>query len=368
MILFTTQNFLPDIGGQQAYVTGLADALAARGHALHVLADAAIAPGSKAVDSARAYPIARFGGPRPWRRFRKGLVLNATLDRGGVRAVVADSWKSLEHLRRRPDIPVLCLCHGSEFLAADDTKKRRIARALAKASMAAANSRYTAELVRRVAGTGTEVCVLLPGVEPAETAARVHARKAANAEPRLLTIARLEPRKGVDAVLKALPVLVGAFPGLVYDVAGDGADRARLARLAEALGVASAVRFHGNVGAEKKATLLAGTDLFVLPNRREPDSVEGFGLVFLEAAAFGVPSLAGADGGAVDAVRHGETGSVVSGADERAVCDAIGELLANPDRLREMGKAAHARFWGEFAWDAAVARFEAALGLAENAK
>lgn len=365
MILFTTQNFLPDIGGQQAYVTGLADALAARGHTVEVLADTTEPRAAKAVDSARRYRIVRFGGMKPLRRLRKGRMAARLIRGGGVRAVVADSWKSLEHLPPRGcGARVICLCHGSELLVPHEgARGERVRRALAKADVAAANSRYTGDLARVFAGPETETVVLLPGVEPPGGAPRSLDRSAGNRDthPRLLTIARLEPRKGIDTVLRALPTLTARFPGLTYEIAGAGDDGARLAALADELGVAQAVRFHGRVDEAAKARLLSEADLFVLPNRIEPESVEGFGLVFLEAAAFGVPSLAGAEGGAGDAVADGVTGRVVAGSDVAAVAAALGELLSDRAALRRMGEAAHARFWSEFAWDAAVARFEAVL-------
>jgi phosphatidylinositol alpha-1,6-mannosyltransferase len=98
-----------------------------------------------------------------------------------------------------------------------------------------------------------------------------------------------------------------------------------------------------------------------MPNRREPGSVEGFGIVFLEASAFGLPSIAGADGGTGDAVLDGRTGLVVDAEAERNVVDALNQLLRDRATLETMGRAAHFRFWHEFAWEAAIKRFEDAL-------
>ena len=95
MILFDTQNFLPDVGGTQLYVTGLADALAARGQPIEVCCDATSAQAAARVDAARTYPIRRFRGPRPWMRWLKARAVTARLARGDVKAVVTDTWKSL---------------------------------------------------------------------------------------------------------------------------------------------------------------------------------------------------------------------------------------------------------------------------------
>src|SRR5277367_6366102 len=98
MILFASQNFLPDVGGTQLYVTGLADALAARGHTLEVYCDASSAGAAHIIDAARPYPIRRFGGFRPWLRWRKARAVSERLAAGGVDALVTDTWKSLEQI------------------------------------------------------------------------------------------------------------------------------------------------------------------------------------------------------------------------------------------------------------------------------
>jgi phosphatidylinositol alpha-1,6-mannosyltransferase len=362
MILFDTQNFLPDVGGTQLYVTGLADALAARGHGIEVYCDATSAEAAARIDAARAYPIARFAGPRPWMRWNKARRVMARLAKGDVQAVVTDTWKSLSPLK--PDalrnVRVLCLGHGNEFLQMPgSTKERRMIAALAKADIVAANSQFTAGIAEPFARGKTRVT--LPGVIPPAGASREFAPRASNENPKLLTIARLEPRKGVDMVLRALPALRAAHPGLIYDIVGKGADRARLENLVQELGVAAAVRFHAYVSENEKANFLKNADIFLLPNRREGTSVEGFGIVFQEAAAFGVPSIAGADGGTGDAVIAGQTGLIVDGEKSEAVRDAVLELLTNGNLRNTMAAAAHKRFWDEFAWDAAIARFEKAL-------
>jgi phosphatidylinositol alpha-1,6-mannosyltransferase len=364
MILFATQNFLPSIGGTQLYVTGLADALAARGHAVEVYCDAAGATAAKKVDGARSYAIRRFGGFRPLMRRNKARAVATRIAQGDVRAVITDTWKSLEHLppESLARVRVVCLAHGSEFLAKPGSaKERRMIECLAKADIVAANSHFTAGLVKPHLRGKTEVRVIAPGVDPPADATSELKPRSGDGGPRLLSIARLEPRKGIDAVLRALPALAKTHPDLRYDIVGKGADRGRLAALARKLRVAGRVFLHGYISEAKKSELLGAADVFVLPNRRERDSVEGFGIVFVEAAAFGVPALAGADGGTADAVLDGETGLLVDGADDGAVRAALSRLLDESDWRRALGRAAQQRFWREFAWPAAIERFEAAL-------
>ena len=366
MILFATQNFLPAIGGTQLYVTGLADALAARGHAIEVYCDAASRGAAAEIDNARNYAIRRFGGFRPLLRRRKAHAVAQRIAAGDVAALITDTWKSLEYFPAQSlsKVRVLCLAHGSEFLAPPGSgKERRMIASLANADIVAANSQFTGDLVKPFLRGKTGVKVIWPGVDPPKGASRNFTRKEQDAEPRLLTIARLEPRKGIDTVLRALPALAQQFPRISYDVIGKGEDHQRLLLLANDMKLGSRVRFHGYISEQQKAELLARADILLLPNRREPGSVEGFGIVFLEAAAFGTPSIAGADGGTADAVLDGQAGLIVDGADEVAVRDAITRLLVDRETRRAMGEAAHRRFWNEFAWDAAIVRFEDALQI-----
>ncbi len=364
MILFATQNFLPDIGVTQIYVTGLADALARRRHEIAVYCDASSTGAARKVDEVCTYPINRFGGLRPLLRWRKARAVAARISKGSVRAIVTDTWKSLELLppRTLAHTRVFCLAHGSEFLARPGSiKERRMIACLAKADIIAANSHFTANLAKPFIGGKTELRVIPPGVEPLTGATRTFTPRAAKGGGRILTIARLEPRKGIDMVLQAIPALQRTHPDIVYDIIGKGADKARLAALAEKLGIANRVHFYGHIAEAEKAALLAAANVFALPNRREPDSVEGFGIVFLEAAAFGVPSLAGTDGGTADAMLEGQTGLLVDGADGAAVQSALLKMPDNSGTAIRLGRAAHQRFWSNFAWDAAIKHFEAAL-------
>jgi phosphatidylinositol alpha-1,6-mannosyltransferase len=366
MLLFATQNFLPDIGGIQNYVTGMADAFAARGEKLEVFCDREDEPGAAvAIDRARPYPIHRFGGPRPWRSWRKARALRKRLAAGNVRAVVADSWKGLKQVPKSAlaRARVMCLAHGAELLVSPQSAKgRRISRALTKANIVAANSQFTAGLVRPFVQGKTDVRVLLPGVIPPLGAPREFPSRP-QTNTRLLTIARLDPYKGIDRVLHTLPQLIERHAAIHYDIVGSGDDAVRLHALCSTLGLKNHVTFHGRVTEEKKAEFLRHAGIFILPSRLEPNEVEGFGIVFAEAGAFGVPSVGGADGGTPDAVLDGKTGLLVNGNDSVAIAAAVLLVLDDPELAATLGRAAFERFWSEFAWESAVGRFADALGL-----
>jgi phosphatidylinositol alpha-1,6-mannosyltransferase len=365
-LALVTQCFAPDFGGIEGLMTGFADALAADGHTLEVYADHIHRPG--AAELVRPYLIRRFGSIRPLRRWLKRRALAARPASKFV-GVFADSWKSVPAIPGGVG-PIAAFAHGNDIPQdIDDPRARRVRAALSRVKTVIATSQFTAELTRRLVGmTPTEIVVANPPLPTQEIAgatalAALDARIAGRA-PVVSTLSRLEPRKGVDAVLAALPRLRERFPRIVYLVGGGGEDLPRLRRLAAALGVDAQVEFLGRLPDEQaKAALFERSDVFAMPVRRVGASVEGFGIVFTEAAWRGVPSVAGAEGGASDAVLDGKTGFVRCGDDKEAVQDALMTLLADDGLRARMGEAARRRAREEFVWSRALPRYLAALGL-----
>jgi len=180
---------------------------------------------------------------------------------------------------------------------------------------------------------------------------------------RLLTVARLVERKGIDTVLRALPEIARRHPTLRYAIAGEGPDRARLEALAAQLGVGERVDWLGYVSQEALAPLYASADLFALPSRSIPEQgdIEGFGLVLLEAQAAGTPVIAARSGGMPDAVHDGVTGVLIAPDDSAALARVASELLADPARRARMSEAARTFAAGK-TWHATARSFLAALG------
>jgi phosphatidyl-myo-inositol dimannoside synthase len=364
LILIVTQCFAPDFGGIETLMTGLADAFAAAGVEIAVFADRAHARDP----FARSYELFRFGGPPLVRRLMKRRAIKRATGGQTIEGVFVDSWKSVAAV---PPIsaPIAVLAHGME-LPPDVTylKRRRIASALARAHVIIANSSFTAGLARKATPGQKRPIVVVPPpirpqVEPDGVALAEIDRLVAGGGPVLVTVGRLEPRKGVDATIKALPVLRKEFPGLVYLVAGGGEDLNRLRALAASLGVADATRFLGRIDDARKAALLQRADLFAMPVRRAGRSVEGFGIAYVEAAWRGKPALAGRVGGAADAVIDGVTGLLCNGDDDADVQAALLRLLRDGSLRARLGAAAAARARGELTWSAALPRYRAALDL-----
>ncbi len=170
----------------------------------------------------------------------------------------------------------------------------------------------------------------------------------------LLTVSRIsqsEHYKGHEYVLHALPSLLSAFPHLIYDVVGDGQGRPLLERLAAELGVISAVRFHGLVSEERLREFYTQASVFIMPSARE-----GFGFVFLEAMAYGLPVIAGNQDATTEVVADGETGLLVNPTSVEQITQAATRLLGDAGLRQRMGRAGVQRVSEHFSYPQFQAR------------
>jgi phosphatidyl-myo-inositol dimannoside synthase len=346
--VIATQCFPPRTGGIENLMAGLALHLAYTGAEVVVLADGEEGAEDRDYGAVRVH---RFHGWKPARRMLKAAKFRRLRKRGHIDGLFCDSWKSLE-LLDVADVPVACLAHGMEFPAdSSRSKARRIRRAFEKASSVIANSRFTAALARSYLPAAAACIVVNPPIEPQIEPASDSARDLVDrltlggrrVGPILAGLGRLEPRKGFDRVLQALATLRNRYPEIIFALGGAGDDLARLKALADDVGVTDRVLFLGRLDDHEKAALLSASTIFCMPARREGNSFEGFGIVYLEAGWYGVPSVAGKVGGAADAVVDGLTGILCNGDDPAAVAAAIDGLLSAPGKLDQMGRAAAER-------------------------
>jgi phosphatidylinositol alpha-1,6-mannosyltransferase len=167
-----------------------------------------------------------------------------------------------------------------------------------------------------------------------------------------------EPSKGHDVMLRALPLIRARLPQVQWVVIGDGPLRPRYERMAHAFGVSEQVRFVGALQDDERDSWFDAAHLFAMPSRlSSTGGGEGFGIVYLEAAAHNLPVVAGNVGGAVEAVLDGVTGVLVDPTDHLAVADAITDLLLDPKRAERLGRAGAARV-PDFSWCAVSRRVE----------
>ncbi|HEX8201002.1 MAG TPA: glycosyltransferase family 4 protein [Isosphaeraceae bacterium] len=282
-------------------------------------------------------------------------------------------------LKRWCGLPYLCFAHGEEVKLADSgpgagvMSSRQVrwmaGQALRGADLLVANSHNTRRILLEEWGLPPDrIALLHPGVDvhryvPAPQAPEVRARLGWGRRPVLLTVARLQQRKGHDRMIRALHRVRRAAPDVLYAIVGDGPERASLEALVVAEGLGGHVQFLGEVDDETVIHCYQQCDLFVHPNRQVGPDIEGFGLVLLEAQACGKPVVAGASGGTAETMRIPETGRVVPCDDPRELAELVAELLADAGLLARMGAAA--RLWAEaqFDWDAVAARAGRIFGV-----
>ena len=249
-------------------------------------------------------------------------------------------------------------------------------RCLRSADLNIAVSRYTAELLGRMADVPSERITVLPNFVDTERF------KVSGERPRsrvlrdlaglfvILSLARLDPRKGIDQALRALALLDERreLPdGWMYVIAGRGKEEERLRELTTQLGMTQHVRFYGFVEDTDLLALYEAADVFLQPNRDIDGDTEGFGIVFLEASACGVPVIGGIAGGTADAIEEGVTGFRVDGDSIPAIAHAILRLSSDSELRQQMGAQGAAMVASQFGLDQAAARFEDLLrGVMES--
>jgi len=176
----------------------------------------------------------------------------------------------------------------------------------------------------------------------------------AQQRPTIITVARLEDRyKGHDVMLRALSLVRARVPDVLWMVVGDGSLRGELEADAARLDLAGHVKFTGRVSDEERNRRLAQAHVFAMPSRLPPSGTEGgegFGIVYLEAGLRGLPVVAGAVGGALDAVIHDGTGLLVDPTSREELADALCLLLLDRPRARTLGQAG-ARYARSFSWE-----------------
>lgn len=271
--------------------------------------------------------------------------------------------------------PYGLVLHGAEVTVPGRTPgmRRLLAHVLSGATTIVAAGGYPANEAERAVRGVLPIDVVPPGVDtgrfcPLDANDRRHARRRFGLPEDavvIVSISRLVPRKGMDVLVRAAARLGRSRPDLLVAIGGAGRDRARLDRLVVQTG--APVRMLGRIADEDMPSLYGCADVFAMlcRNRWFGLEQEGFGIVFLEAAASGVPQVGGDSGGAAEAIADGGTGIVVRNprsVDE--VTGALGRLIDDPTVRQRMGRAGRARAEELFSYDVLSGRLAAALAQA----
>lgn len=368
-IAVVAPEFPPEIGGMQTYALEFAEELLRRGHRLTIFT------------RRRQQAQARLPGAE----VRGVLTGRAGADWAQMRDLQADAWHVMNAayawvaLRRQPTVVSI---HGNDFLRPyipvgepdlswlpgawrinslrlavqqriGAWRTPRLVRAgLQRATRILSNSRYTQQVfLERFPECAPHTATALVGVGARYLDLPPRAAAPAGAVPHLVTICRLsERRKNVDRVLRALARLAPTHD-FRYTIVGDGEARPELEALAQSLGLAGRVHFTGFLSQPAMQQVLAGSDLFVLVASINPGSHEGFGIVYLEANAWGVPTLAARLAGAAEAVEEGVSGHFTDGVEETDIAAALARFLTGQWRIAPAACQAFAR---RFSWNQVV--------------
>lgn len=361
-IFIPTIDYPPIEGGISTVARQTAHALARAGHEVSVLAPHF--PEMEAFDAAEPVRVVRFRGYgfgwlrllpflcAAWPLARKAeLVLAINVSYGGLLGRL---------LAQHGGPPYLAFAYAYEFLK---FKKKPLAGALLRSvyrrsAGVVAISQYTRAQLQFFGVPREHIHIVLPGAPPArdvapESVAAIRGRLLLEDHPVVLAVGRFIPRKGHLRLVRALARVHEHVPNVHLVMVGRGPTRETCIAVAGEMGIDAFVHCPGYLDDDDLAALYHTCALFALPTGEdEHGQVEGFGLVFAEAASYAKPAVGGRSGGVTDAIVDGETGLLVPPEDGDAIADAIIALLYHPDSARTMGQAGRRRVEKELNWDA----------------
>ena len=367
--LVLTEHFLPAHGGSINWLVQTYSRYAPS----EVVVVAPQCPGDREIDGALPFRVERvrmsmtdWDPTTPaslWRYLRILWHVYGSSRRYGVKQVhcakVLPDGLVAWALRRLTGLPYLIYAHGEEILIGLSSRKLRwlLPKIYNDAAAVIANSLNTRALLEELGVLPNKLHLIHPGVDAAAFRVDAHLAQVVRQQhnlalaPVLLTVGRLQQRKGQDMVIKALPLIRQAFPDVKYLVVGAGEEDQALKKLAYEIGMQEHIVFVGRVPDSALPAYYAACDIFIMPNRQISSDIEGFGMVFLEASAAGKPVIGGKSGGTDDAIVDGVTGLRVDGASLEMIATAVIDLLSEPALAKTMGEQGRRRVEIDFTWD-----------------
>ena len=271
-------------------------------------------------------------------------------------------------------LPVMIYAHGEEITTwRTFLKFRAMVFTFKRADRILANSTFTKKKLIDIGVRKEKIAVVFPGVDVnqfhpgLETSDLKKTLGLNGAEKLILSVGRLSRRKGFDKIIQALPVLLERGIDIHHAVIGIGPDKDHLISLSRDLGIFERVHLLGNVSDEDLPRWYNAADVFAMPNHDVNGDTEGFGKVYVEAAACGKPSIAGITGGTGDAVLDGITGLRVDGSKVEEVAKGLYLILTDSDYARKLGKKGYRRAHSMFSWEESARKTAAVLNESRKA-
>ena len=359
MYLIVTRAFPPELGGMQSLMWGLTKEMS-KNFMIKVFAD--YQENHKEFDKNENFSIERVGGIKFLRKIRKAQLVNEFLKENKVQGVIADHWKSLELINTNKK--KYCLIHGKEINHPKGSSlNKRVIKVLNNVEKVIANSEYTKNLAINNGVNKDKVIVINPGVDPVQELNKKSLEKVESLlktkSPRLITVSRFDKRKNHEKIIMALRNLKQLYPDIVYICIGYGDEEENLKKLVRELDLSSQVMFFKDISNDLKNALIAKSNIFVMPSIIHKTSVEGFGIAYVEAAQYGIPSLGGKDGGASDAIDHEKTGLICDGNNLDDIYSSLSSMIENKKYL-EFGKNAK-DYVSKFEWQKILEEYKKIL-------
>ena len=359
MYLIVTRSFPPELGGMQSLMWGLTKEMS-KNFMIKVFAD--YQENHKEFDKKENFSIERVGGVKFLRKIRKAQLINEFLKENKVQGVIADHWKSLELINT--DKKKYCLIHGKEINHPKGSSiNKRVIKVLDNVEKVIANSEYTKNLAIDSGIKKNKIVVINPGINPAQELNKRSLEKVESLlkikSPRLITVSRFDKRKNHEKIIMAIRNLKQIYPNIVYICIGYGEEEDNIKDLVKELDLGSQVMFFKDISVDLKNSLIAKSDIFVMPSVIHKSSVEGFGIAYVEAAQYGIPSLGGKDGGASDAINHDKTGLICDGNNLDDIYSSLNSMIENKKYL-EFGKKAK-EYVSKFTWEKTFEKYKKIL-------
>ena len=332
MYLIITRTFPPDVGGMQNLMWGLAKSLS-KLDMIKVFAD--YHEDHNKFDDKVSFTVERVSGAKLFRKYRKSFLINEYLNENKkVNCIIADHWKSLELVKSSKK--KICLIHSKEINHPKGSRlNKKVLEVLNNVDHVVANSNFTKNLAVSLGVDEKKLIVINPGVDPIEEIPKDDLKQAEEIlkgkKQRLITVSRFDKRKNHEKVIMAIRNLKEKYPDITYTCIGYGDEEENLKKLVIELKLDKYVVFLSDISNELKNALIAKSNIFIMPSIIHKTSVEGFGISFIEAAQYGVPSIGGKDGGASDAIVHNKTGLICDG-------NSLDEIYSSIDNLFEGNK------------------------------
>ena len=356
MYLIVTRAFPPELGGMQSLMWGLAKEMS-KNFMIKVFAD--YNKDHKNFDEQASFSIERISGIKFLRKIRKAQLIDEVSKEKKIEGIIGDHWKSLELLKSNKK--KYCLVHGKEINHPKGSRlNNRILKVLNNVEKVIANSNYTKSLAIKIGVNEEKIVVINPGIDPVKKLNNKSLEKVESLlkikSPRLITVSRFDKRKNHEKVIMAIRNLKQIYPNIVYICIGQGEEEENIKKLVNELDLNSQVMFFKEISNNLKNSLLAKSDIFVMPSIIHKSSVEGFGIVYIEAAQYGIPSIGGQDGGASDAIIHNKTGLICDGNKLDDIYSTLNLMIENKKYL-ELGKNAK-EYVSEYQWEKIIEKYK----------